>query len=403
VLSTISAVLIFLSILGIVPVAIVVMEVLAALFLPEEKFPVRFAQKERPRIAILIPAHNEGRGLIPTVQDLQSQTCAGDRILVVADNCTDDTASVAASVGASVIERHDVSKFGKGYALGFGVRALRADPPDVVIIVDADCRLAADAIDRLASTCLDTGRPVQARYLMLASKEAGFNQQVAEFAWRLKNWIRPLGLSKLYLPCQLVGSGMAFPWKVIDEAQLDNGWLVEDLKLGIDLAMSEYAPIFCPSAICVSEFAQSSVGAQSQRQRWEQGHVGMILKMPGTILKAVSRLNFGPVVLAADLIVPPLTLLVLMIFGMLVITAALSFLGLSSAPFFISLLGAIAFSGAVFGAWLKHGQDILPAKNAAAIILYIFRKIPLYAKIFSGRLNSKWVRTDRGGSFPPEQ
>ena len=87
-------------------------------------------------------------------------------------------------------------------------------------MIDADCRLAEGAVDQLTTTCLTTGRPVQALYLMTAPEGSAINQQIAEFAWRVKNWVRPLGLSALASPCQLMGTGMAFPWQVIRSADL---------------------------------------------------------------------------------------------------------------------------------------------------------------------------------------
>ena len=41
-------------------------------------------------------------------------------LLVVAGNCTDDTAVVAAASGAEVIDRNDPEKKGKAYALASG-------------------------------------------------------------------------------------------------------------------------------------------------------------------------------------------------------------------------------------------------------------------------------------------
>jgi len=51
----------------------------------------------RPRIAVLITAHNESVGLTPILEDVKQQVQPDDRILVVADNCTDDTASIASA------------------------------------------------------------------------------------------------------------------------------------------------------------------------------------------------------------------------------------------------------------------------------------------------------------------
>ena len=101
---------------------------------------------------------------------------------------------------------------------------------------------------------------------MTAPDQSTINYQMAEFAWRVKNWVRPLGLSALGLPCQLMGTGMAFPWAVIRSAKLASGQIVEDLNLGLDLAMAGSPPIFCPSAQVTSRFPISAAAAERQRQ-----------------------------------------------------------------------------------------------------------------------------------------
>src|SRR5712675_1980254 len=89
------------------------------------------------RTIVLIPAHNEGAGILPTIRDIQAQLGLNDSILVVADNCTDDTAAIVQAAGVEVIVRADPVRRGKGYALEFGVRHMRPNPPDVVVIMDA--------------------------------------------------------------------------------------------------------------------------------------------------------------------------------------------------------------------------------------------------------------------------
>src|SRR5206468_2174628 len=98
---------------------------------------------------------------------------------------------------AEVIERVDPANHGKGYALDYGLQHFRLDPPEIVVILDADCRLAENAIDQLITACALTHRPVQASYLMTAPKDSRIDHRVAEFAWRVKNWLRPLGLGAL--------------------------------------------------------------------------------------------------------------------------------------------------------------------------------------------------------------
>src|SRR5262249_19653464 len=90
----------------------------------------------RPRCAVVIPAHNEPAGFGDTTKRLQPQSRPGDRLIVVADNCSDSTAAAAREAGAEVIERQDAERRGKGFALDFGLKHLEADPPAVVVVID---------------------------------------------------------------------------------------------------------------------------------------------------------------------------------------------------------------------------------------------------------------------------
>ena len=179
-------------------VAVYFFEIIAAAALSRWQRPVLPNERLRQPIAVLVPAHNEGSGLLPTLANIQCQLLPGDRLLVVADNCSDDTAAVARRKGAEVVERIDRTRLGKGFALDCGIRHLSSNPPEIVVIVDADCRLADGALDYLALACTTTGRPAQALYLMNAPIDSQINHQVAEFSWRVKNWLRPLGLQDYF-------------------------------------------------------------------------------------------------------------------------------------------------------------------------------------------------------------
>ncbi|HXM34723.1 MAG TPA: glycosyltransferase, partial [Pyrinomonadaceae bacterium] len=125
--SFISALLVICAVFVAVPVAIFFIEVTAAIASSRRGSSVGMSRDPNHNVAVLVPAHNESAGLLPTITDIKRQLFAGDRLLVVADNCTDDTAAIAAARGAEVIERNDPSRRGKGYALDFGVRHLCQD------------------------------------------------------------------------------------------------------------------------------------------------------------------------------------------------------------------------------------------------------------------------------------
>jgi cellulose synthase/poly-beta-1,6-N-acetylglucosamine synthase-like glycosyltransferase len=379
-----------------IPVAILALEVVATFLLRRRIVEPGQSNNTRKRVAVLIPAYNESSGLLPTITDVQKQLLPGERLLVVADNCTDDTASVAFAAGAEVAERHDTSKRGKGYALEFGVRHLASNPPEIVIVIDADCRLAESTIGRLALTCGLARRPVQALYLMSAPDGLQINHRIAEFAWRVKNWIRPLGLNAMGWPCQLMGTGMAFPWDVIRNADLAHGWIVEDLKLGLDLAEAGHPPLFCSTACVTSQFASSIEGSATQRERWEHGHISTILTCaPQLLCRSIARRNWPLLALTFDLMVPPLSLLAVLLTGMLAITGLIAIASFSSVAFGISTVNLFVFLLTVFFAWLKFGREILPSSSVLSIAGYAFGKLGLYLRVLSNKIDPLWTRTDR--------
>lgn len=379
-----------------VPTGVFLLEILAAILLPKRELVLETEPGRRGRVAVLVPAHNESVGLRPTLTDLKSQLRSGDRLLVVADNCDDDTARVAASMGAEVTVRNDPTKIGKGYALDWGLNHLAKDAPDSLIIVDADCRVEPGAIERLAQVCETLRRPVQALYLMTAPLGPAINHQVAEFAWCLKNQVRPLGLMALGLPCQLMGTGMAFPWDIIRSAELASGFIVEDLKLGLDLAAAGHPPVFCPAAIVKSTFPASAEGSASQRQRWEHGHVGLILtKAPSLLYLALRGRNLNSLALALDLLIPPLSLFGV-ILGVMVSAAAIANLvGASPRALLISVTCLLTVVATIVLAWVAFGRDILPFRALASIGPYAAAKIRSYVTVLFGHRVSRWDRADR--------
>ncbi|MGP8124237.1 MAG: glycosyltransferase family 2 protein [Xanthobacteraceae bacterium] len=348
-------------------------------------------------VAVVVPAHNESSGILPTLADLAPQLGTGDRLVVVADNCSDDTASVAASAGAEVIARDDMSRVGKGYALAFGIGHLAARPPRFVVFVDADCRVSPGAIARLRDACAATGRPVQAAYMMKSPPHSVIDHSVAEFAWVVKNWVRPLGLRRLGCPVQLMGTGMIFGWDDIRAVPLASGHLVEDLKLGLDLALIGKAPLFLPSVTVSSEFPASQSGTETQRRRWVRGHLAMIVQfVPRLVWRALADRNPAPLVLALDLAVPPLSLLAALSVGSLALAALAAAFGTSALPLALAAVNFGVLAATLALAWHRFGRAFVPAGITASIGSLIWQKCRLYGHLLLGKTSGRWIRTDRG-------
>ena len=181
-----------------------------------------------------------------------------------------------------------------------------------------------------------------------------------------------------------MGTGMAFPWRLVNSIDFATGEGVEDLKLGLDLARRGYPPVFCPSACVDSQFPTSQTGARTQRKRWEQGHLRDDRRTaPYLLYQSLTRGNLRLLALTFDMAIPPLTLLGVLVSLVFVASALGFFVGLSSTALMISAAALLAFSVAVLLCWLRFGRDILPPNSIFLIILYVAEKLPLYRQMVS--------------------
>ena len=211
----------------------------------------------------------------------------------------------------------------------------------------------------------------------------------------VKNLVRPKGLDRLGLPCLLTGTGMAFPWWVIRKAYLASSNIVEDMQLGIDLAIAGHAPVFCPDAKVTGLLPQQKHAAKSQRTRWEHGHLETLLKQVPHLLNAsVRQKRFDLLALALELCVPPLSLLVMMWAAATAGSLLAEGLGASWSPTGLLVMEGLLISISIVGSWFKFGRANLPALTLLVVPLYIVWKIPLYLAFLVQR-QTKWIRTER--------
>ena len=348
-------------------------------------------------VCVLIPAHNEAVGIARTLRSIRPQLQPHDRILVVADNCTDPTAMVALAEGAEVLERTHASLRGKGYALDHGIAHLKAHAPEQVLMVDADCVLHPGSLAVLRQACEAHQGPVQCCDLMKAGEHASLSTRVAEFAWLVKNQVRPAGAAKLGWPCQLMGTGMMFPWAVIADAPLASGHLAEDMQLGANLALKGQLAKYVQGAKVTSSFPEKDDALAAQRRRWEHGHLEMIQRQGLPLLLAgLRRRDWALTGLALDMCVPPLTSLVFLNLA----AVCVSFGGwLVSQEGFQTALGLglacqAAMALAIVLTWMRLGRAIIQAHELISAPVYMLRKLSIYASYVSGR-KSGWVRAER--------
>ncbi|MBY0422937.1 MAG: glycosyltransferase family 2 protein [Parvularculaceae bacterium] len=344
-------------------------------------------------LAILIPAHDEEKVLAATLRSVKATMRPEDRIVVIADNCTDATAAVARAEGAETIERTDPARRGKGFALQFGIDHLRADPPFGVVVVDADCTLHADAFSAIAQALAATGRPAQMLYVMHAPPDAPPQRKIAAFAWILLNKVRMRGLMRLADCARLTGAGMALPWSIAERVDLASSEIVEDIALSARLASEGAAPLLVEEALIESVFPLGDAGAMTQRARWENGSLRLALGAPRLLFRGLLKGDGRLAATALDLAVPPLGLFGALIIASIIVSAAASAFGVAL-PLRLSLAAFCLLAGATAIAWIAFGREALPPRDLVGAGAYLKDKFSVY--FGRGRASAAvWTRTER--------
>ncbi|MCX7396104.1 MAG: glycosyltransferase [Planctomycetales bacterium] len=390
---TIEFLLIWGAVVVAIPVAVVFLETVAAIL--RRNSSKAQSSQPRPAAGILMPAHNESGVIQQALAALMPHLRADDQLLVIADNCTDDTAAIARQFPVTVVERSSDSERGKGYALAHGLNYWGGSVPEVVVIMDADCHFEPNALDYIVSCAAARQRPAQAVYLMECPIDPTPRDQISAFAFLFKNQVRPLGLYQLGQPCLLTGTGMAFPKDLLTAERLATGNIVEDMQLGLDLAVQGYSPILVPGAFVRGQLPKQSAAAVSQRTRWEHGHIQTLLTcVPRLFLAGLRQRRMDLIALAFEMCVPPLSLLVMLWLGTFAMAVAFFLATKLPGPLLVSALSGILLLIAIMLAWLMFGQKVLSGRTLLCIPLYVAGKLSLYRRFVTNR-QKDWVRTRR--------
>jgi cellulose synthase/poly-beta-1,6-N-acetylglucosamine synthase-like glycosyltransferase len=343
---------------------------------------------------VLIPAHNEERIIRATLDRLHAVLPANASILVVADNCSDRTAEIVRQQGVPVIERFDADRRGKGFALDHGRDWLSKEPPECVIVFDADCTTDAKSLEDLIHFSTAKSAIVQSAYVFEPDHSVAPKVQISNFALWVKNVVRQRGANRLGGSAILTGTGMAFPWAVFAELPLATASIVEDLALTIDLVRAGRSPCYLDQAK-MSSIAAIETATLEQRSRWEHGFLDGARRhgLP-VVLGGMKRLDRKSMLLGLHLLVPPLSLLLMTALLTAVILAGVA--GMTG--YWLSLIAVLGFlSLALFSvilAWLSGGYKWLKATAMVLLPMYLLWKIPVYLRYALGQ-TATWVRTDR--------
>src|SRR5580658_2199265 len=267
----------------------------------------------RTRFQVVVPAHDESAGIAQTVASLLSIDYPREllEVVVVADNCKDDTAARAKAAGARVLERFDDVREGKGYALAHAFEATLAEgKTDAVVVVDADPVASSNLLSAFHARLQTGANAVQADYAV-RNPDEGWRTRLMAIAFGMFHVVRSSGRESLGLSCGLRGNGMCFTTDLLEQVPHDAFSVVEDLEYGIRLGEHGHRVHYAGEAHVYGEMVSSEKASRSQRARWEGGRWQMARRYGLPLLqRAIVERNLVLADLAIDVLVPPLSMLV---------------------------------------------------------------------------------------------
>lgn len=247
--------------------------------------------KQQHKYAVVIAARNEEKMIGNLLDSIRRQDYPTELVtpFVVADNCTDKTASVARAHGAVCYERFDTEHRTKGYALQFLFEQIRRDYGiesfEAYFIFDADNLLKQDYISRM-NEAFDAGERIVTSYRN--TKNIDDNWIAHSYAM---HWMRTIrtehrARSLLGLATRIQGTGL-----LVASSLLKNGWnyvtLTEDRELCAEAVVMGCPVSYCNAAEFYDEQPTSLRIAFRQRIRWSKGHLQVMRKVGGRLFRRI--------------------------------------------------------------------------------------------------------------------
>ncbi|MEV4544709.1 Glycosyltransferase, catalytic subunit of cellulose synthase and poly-beta-1,6-N-acetylglucosamine synthase [Micromonospora echinaurantiaca] len=238
----------------------------------------------RTRVVVVVPAYNEAATIANTIRALLAQTRPVDRLIVVPNNCSDDTAKVAWAAGAEVWEMPGPNPHKKAGALNWAINLLlpQLDDRDMLLVTDADSILAPGAVTAgirelgrrgVGAVCADYRLGRQPRLLDIL--------QGNEYA-RFSRWIWRKGGKAIVLS----GVATLFPVPVVRRimAARASGDLpgypgefyhrdpaTEDIEMTFAVQSMGYRPRVAPGFDAITDSMPTVQALITQRVRWQRG------------------------------------------------------------------------------------------------------------------------------------
>ncbi|HEX4568289.1 MAG TPA: glycosyltransferase family 2 protein, partial [Vicinamibacterales bacterium] len=352
----------------------------------------------RSRFVVIIPAHDEAGLIGATVASILANDYPDvlRDVVVVADNCTDDTAARARLAGATCFERVDADRRGKPWALNWILARLDVSRYDGVAIVDADTIVDTGFLRGMDQRLQRGARAIQGYYGVL-NPDDNWLTRLAGLPAALNNHFLYPGKQALGLSCSLSGNGMCFEAALLERLGWNAFTLSEDWEYYLILALHDVRVTSAPEAVIYGQVARSLELSREQRIRWSKGRMqACALHWRPLVRKAFAEGTIRPLDALFDIARPTHAILLVLSVGYLLATLLLWTTGAiaSAAPGLA--LAIVAAQAVYFLAGFAIGRPPLRAWLAlGAVPWYLAWKSLVTLRAVTSLRERTWVKTTR--------
>ena len=236
------------------------------------------AQHARIPLLFLVPAHNEMKVIGRCVQSLMGQNYPTERftVIVVADNCDDETERIARKLGADCLVRLDPDRLGKPHAIAWALGEIGdLSKWEACVIIDADSEVAPDFAAVLASSAPLRKKALQA-YYGISNPGGSWLTRLACLLGRARYEVEYPLKSRAQLNCPLTGNGMCIGSDILAQ----HGWtafsLTENWELYADYTTRGIRIDLANQARLYALESESLSGSRTRRSRWLRGRAHVL-------------------------------------------------------------------------------------------------------------------------------
>ena len=240
-------------------------------------------------LVAIVAARNEAKVIGQLIESLKLQDYPSDKldIIIIADNCTDNTAQIARENGAIVYERFNDIEKGKGFAVAYIVDILLSERKgmyDAFCIFDAD-NLVTPTFMTAMNEMLNLGYRAAQGYRDIKNPgDSWISANYSLFYWgQNRSWNQPrcnLGLS-----ASVNGTGFMVKMDMVE----GKGWVTNSMTEDIEFTMNSIADGvrigWARDAVVFDEQPITFAESWKQRKRWTTGYIQCMKLCTGKLLK----------------------------------------------------------------------------------------------------------------------